>query len=480
MSARAPKGSSQLRGQASDRGRHNNRRGRPRGRSSSIQDRDDYKVWGKAPNPGTDQSSMTRLFEMQKQLNAALRRQARLTKLEVPEVRSAQAEQLRRVNEAILHGSSSALGVKNPFAERNLTDVQLLAEDMVKRQGKKVIEGASMPVPPRPKPHVTKLRLSKGRARVEHSPTPPSLESVFTLRGPLARYYKRAVERGYGGKPEAWLRGAPAAKIASKLSEKGFSFPNPDQWSTVDFRSPMHWVVNAHSGIIESRRTGFQSERLKSKPTNFVVLRDQASAAQRLPRKSWPRTSSGVGLWPNYPTLNESWTMATRKKLPCHIAYPCDTKLLSAVRQSAKQVTPAVAAKTIDRFVIGIRADVEIPRKFLAYFRYRWGFLILRRFHVLPRLLVKRLAQVWKEDISAMWLRCPVRFNEALRRGPTFWYYQKVKFVPSSEPPKTSNTSRQRAGRNTRHRSRDVVSTSNTLIASTPSSDKSDGGVRLC
>jgi hypothetical protein len=189
------------------------------------------------------------LFERQKQLNAALSRQARLAKLAVAEVCSTEAEHLRMVNQAMLDATSSVRGSKNPFRQRNLTDAQLLAEDMVRRQGARFgTDSGSATKQPRPskwseRPHRKQAPTdNKGQSHAR-------LEECFTLRGPLLRDFARAKERGYKGPPSRWLKGPQAARSADRLLRKGMTFPLPCEASIFDRASPLYWAVNSSSGI---------------------------------------------------------------------------------------------------------------------------------------------------------------------------------------------------------------------------------------
>jgi len=448
----------------------------------TAESRDRQRVWGYAPDAASNQSDLIRLFDRQRLLKARLVKQARLAKLAVDQVRSTEAEHLRMVNQAILDVSSSVEGFVNPFNERNLTSVQSLTEDMIKRQGRRTIPGSLgvQPITPSPRPIRSRRKFVADADNI--CSTTPTTENLLDLCGPLARSYRRAVARGYVGGPAAWLRGPKAERAGSALLRKGFTFSTHESWSIFDRNSPMYWRVNNSSGISpHNLRHGFQGERLRSEVTNFRVLRRQAASVQRLKRYDWPCVpGTQVHAWPTHPTLNESWEMMHRKKLPMHHNFDVySAGLASRVKLPTRQVKPGVAVRVVKRLVIGLRADIEIPRKFLAYFRYRWGFLILYRKERLPPDLVKLIVHIWKTDISGLFLKHPFRFNEALRRIPTNLFYRLVGFVPALVHGAASKR-RRRTGRNTRlllKTSSSVPSTQSVVGA--PSSDKSDGGVRL-
>lgn len=232
---------------------------------------------------------MTSLFERQRLLKAAVSRQARLAKLEAGQVRSTEVEQLRMVNQAMLDVSSHVVGSVNPFRERNLNDAQLLAEDMLRRQGDKSRLYRENPERRCARPSKNSNRI-RGKAKVDNRKvSAPHLADCFSLRGLLVRDFARAKQRGYKGPPSRWLRGSKARKLVAALPGVGFTFPPPDLWSIFDHRSPLHWSVSADSGVQRHNLShGFRGERLRSEPTNFVVLRRQATSVPRLRFNDWP------------------------------------------------------------------------------------------------------------------------------------------------------------------------------------------------
>jgi len=76
----------------------------------------------------------------------------------------------------------------------------------------------------------------------------------------------------------------------------------------------------------------------------------------------------------------------------------------------------ALATRIVRQQVVGVRAEVEVPRKFLKYFRYRYGFLILSVRFCLPIGLVRFLLSQWVCNFTSLWLVEPVRYKFYLRR----------------------------------------------------------------
>jgi len=443
------------------------------------------RVWGFTPNSGNSSNGMALLLERQTQLKAALSRQAKLSKIAVAEVRSTEVEQLRMVNQALLDVSSSVPGSVNPFRHRNLTDAQLRAESMVRRQGKRF--RSREPVSRKaaqPSPNALRVRRKLARqANVNNSqPYQARLEDCFSLRGVFARDFRRAKERGYRGSPSQWLGGPKSVQLYEKLTRTGLSCSPPERWDIFCPYSPLHWAVNSSSGMEEHNlRHGFQGERLRTKPTNFVVLRRQAASVKRLKLSDWPRDERGRS-WPNLPTLNESWEMVQRGKTPLDNLSIERPNLIRNFKIPTKQVKPGSSVRAVSKYVLGVRADIEVPKGLLGYFAYRWGFLILKRSGPLPGKLVKSITRIWKEDISGLFLRCHVRYNDALRRLPpsTLWVLRG--FVPGGQTGLVNKKSRARPNRNERHAKalpNRVRAGGSETSDRAPSSDKSDGGVRL-
>jgi hypothetical protein len=175
---------------------------RPRfGSNPPAKELERERVWGKTPYTRAQRKDLTFLFAEQKRLRDALRRQARLVKLDEASVCSTEVEHLRVLNLMILDAVPSVEGVENPFRHRKVTTAQMLSEDMVARQGKRF------------EPSTARSKSTTGSSRhpvsrrkraetAKKSPTLAPLEDLFRLRGPLTREFSRAVARGYHGTPE--------------------------------------------------------------------------------------------------------------------------------------------------------------------------------------------------------------------------------------------------------------------------------------
>jgi hypothetical protein len=88
------------------------------------------------------------------------------------------------------------------------------------------------------------------------------------------------------------------------------------------------------------------------------------------------------------------------------------------VSRSELRENPALATRIVTNNIVGIRSSVEVPRKFLPYFRYHENFLILVVHHNLPIGLVRFLLGQWCVAPYSLWLRRAVLLKKFLRKVP--------------------------------------------------------------
>jgi hypothetical protein len=438
-------------------------------------------VWGKSPYNHRKRNDLIFLFAEQSRLKAVLRRQARLASLEVSEVCSRESEQLREVNWLITNVSLGVEGAKNPFASRQLTTTQALHEEMVRRGGKRFEPGTTRPK--QSAPSVPALRKNGSGTVPLSKPVLVRLEDLLDLRGPLARDFSRSRSRGYRGTPSQWLRSAKAVACYKRLPASVKNRYYPESWSIFDHDSPLHWAVTSRSrGLSTNVHHGFQGERVRSAASNILVLRRQASLVPRLKAGNWPTPLRRGCSWPTYPTLEESWEMFLRSIESGRRILPIRTGHAGKYAVPTNQIKPGSSVRAVSQFVIGIRADIEVPRKFLAYFRYRWGFLILRRKAHLPKGLVDQIVHLWKNDFTSLMMSEPIRYNAALRRISPNSRWLLGGFLSAGPQGVAGGKGRKRPAKKERAeiRLRNLYPVLPlTTVNSAPSSDKSDDGVRL-
>jgi len=89
--------------------------------------------------------------------------------------------------------------------------------------------------------------------------------------------------------------------------------------------------------------------------------------------------------------------------------------------------------RIVRRHIVGVRSDIEVPEKFLGYFRYRWGFLILTAPGILPIGLARFLVGLWVRNPHSLWLEWFGTLKQYLRAVPSRLLagLELNRFVPS-------------------------------------------------
>jgi len=144
---------------------------------------------------------------------------------------------------------------------------------------------------------------------------------------------------------------------------------------------------------------------------SLAAHRSNREAVFKLPVDQWP-SLSGRSLWPSSLTINELLEASQRgwTEYPSIPPPPIITRV--GVREF--NGNPFLAKEIVRRNVVGIRSDLEIPKRYLDHFRYRRNFLILTA-PVIPIGLARFLASVWITDPSSLWLERMVSFKKFLK-----------------------------------------------------------------
>jgi len=154
---------------------------------------------------------------------------------------------------------------------------------------------------------------------------------------------------------------------------------------------------------------------IRIKCGSMTVFRSQSRAVKKLPEAAWP-TVSGRPAWPSTPTITEWLEMLRRgSKRSSELFVERGKTVRSTIREFNSNIE--LAKRVIHRQIIGVRADVSIPSKYLGCFRYRWGFLILTAPY-LPAGLARFLASIWCTDPYSLWLERKVTLKQYLRELP--------------------------------------------------------------
>lgn len=164
---------------------------------------------------------------------------------------------------------------------------------------------------------------------------------------------------------------------------------------------------------------------------SIAVLKSQISAVKKLPENAWP-TIAGRPAWPSTPTIPEWLEMLRRgAKHSSELFVERGKTIRSTIREFNSNIE--LAKRVVHRQVVGVRADVGIPSKYLGCFRYRWGFLILTAPY-LPAGLARFLASVWCTNPFSLWLERKVTLKQYLRELPLSIHNRTVASVLPTGP----------------------------------------------
>jgi len=143
------------------------------------------------------------------------------------------------------------------------------------------------------------------------------------------------------------------------------------------------------------------------------------AVVKRLPGKAAPRVTRKA--WPSAPDLFEILEQSRQGKVSL-IQDRIPLTVDNCLTRKAVANDIRLASKIVRRQIVGIRIHMEVPRKFLGYFRRRHGFLILSCRHNLPAGLVRFLIACWIRTPTSLWLveYCPFRLYLRRKRYSDF------------------------------------------------------------
>jgi hypothetical protein len=149
----------------------------------------------------------------------------------------------------------------------------------------------------------------------------------------------------------------------------------------------------------------------------------------RLAKRDWPRNARS--LWPSSPSVTELIAMARSGKTPDGPMWKPPKIALHNLRVQDLSTDSYLASRVVSNNVVGIRSTVPIPRKFLHWFRYRDGFLILTVRSSIPIGLVRLLLSEWIRNPFNLWLKVNCRLKYYLRLTETPPERREAHFVPT-------------------------------------------------
>jgi len=178
------------------------------------------------------------------------------------------------------------------------------------------------------------------------------------------------------------------------------------------------YVIGSRTAVRLSyqQRSAIKSYELGIRTANFdfATHSRQKFSTPRLSSAAWP-SCNGKALWPSYPTLGEWMEMKSKGKTSCSVGKK--TGKTCRVSRRALEESPELAQRIVRRHIIGVRSDCEVPDKYLGYFRYCRGFLILTAPKV-PVGLARNLLARWVNQPTSLWLEWPGTLKQYLREVP--------------------------------------------------------------
>jgi hypothetical protein len=145
----------------------------------------------------------------------------------------------------------------------------------------------------------------------------------------------------------------------------------------------------------------------------------------RLKQEELPRDKvSGQYLFPSFPTFLERLEMIRSGYDPERKTREFGTYV--RVSRSELNANSRLLKRFIGHRIYGLRSDIEVPDKYLGYFRYCNGFSILTAPRAMPIGLARFLASIWVIDPHSLWLERPETLKQSLREVP-------VRFLESSD-----------------------------------------------
>lgn len=151
-----------------------------------------------------------------------------------------------------------------------------------------------------------------------------------------------------------------------------------------------------------------------------AVHRSQRLLVKPMKSSDWPSDPLGPS-WPSFPTIPE-WLEMLRKGIDPfgrpELKEPEGQSGYTRVPRGELHGNHVLATLIVSNVIVGIRSSTEVPSKFLGYFRYGHGFLILVCRHALPVGLVRFLLGRWCVAPYSLWLRRQCTLKQYLRKVP--------------------------------------------------------------
>lgn len=151
-----------------------------------------------------------------------------------------------------------------------------------------------------------------------------------------------------------------------------------------------------------------------------AVHRSQRLSVKPMKSSDWPSDPLGPS-WPSFPTIPEWLEMLRRGIDPFErpaLKEPVGQSGYTRVSRGELHGNHVLATLIVSNVIVGVRSSTEIPSKYLGYFRYGHGFLILVCRYALPVGLVRFLLGRWCVAPYSLWLRRQCTLKQYLRKVP--------------------------------------------------------------
>jgi hypothetical protein len=156
--------------------------------------------------------------------------------------------------------------------------------------------------------------------------------------------------------------------------------------------------------------------------SNHRLLLRQLGVVKRLPKRHAPRHARAA--WPSTFDVFET-IERTRKGFTTPCLEKCPLVVKHHLRRQDLSDNIRLSGAIVSKQIVGIRASVEVPRKFLSHFRSRHGFLILTTRFKIPSGLIRFLIAQWICYPTSLWLVEPCHLKTFLRRHVTSDFVRK-------------------------------------------------------
>jgi hypothetical protein len=175
-----------------------------------------------------------------------------------------------------------------------------------------------------------------------------------------------------------------------------------------EFRNRMYAVKPHRSFEIALDKRTFEYTKqvspglLWNPPLKFSKEEADVAERFRLRRTDWPRSSRPI--WPSTPTFAEM--LVASRTGHSFSGFQRSSFTPKRCIEPVHMDDIRVATRVVSDNIIGVRSrPLSVPRKFLPWFRYRAGFLILTCRYKIPAGLVRFLLAQWKTNPSSLWLK---------------------------------------------------------------------------